>query len=77
MEAEGVVTSSGSTLVVKTRSADVTVNTDAHTVVRKDGRMITVADIMVGDQVEAKGTRVDDHTLLATRIDVHGNKERD
>jgi hypothetical protein len=67
----GIVKSVGTdSLVVTTATGDVTVNVDANTVLREKSQAITLADIKVGDRVEAEGTKVDDHTLLAKHIQV-------
>lgn len=73
-EAEGTVKSVGATsLVVTTHSGDVTVNTDSSTVIREEGKSIKLADVKVGDSVSAEGQKVDDHTILARSIEVHGS----
>jgi len=64
------LSASGGSLVVTTEHGDITVNTDANTVVEKDGQKITVADIKMGDRVEAVGTAVDNTTILAKAIEV-------
>ncbi len=73
--ANGTVTATaGSTLTVHTENAgDVTVNTDSSTIVRKQGTVIAVADIHVGDGVNCLGTKVSDHTILAKQIEVRGD----
>jgi len=70
--ANGIVSSVGaSSLVVHAEhGADTTVQVNASTKITKQGKTIALADIKVGDRVEAEGTRVDDHTILATRIEV-------
>jgi len=75
MTANGTVKSVGSdSLVVTTQpKGDVTVKVDANTIIRKQGVVIHLADIKVGDGVNTMGTRVDDHTLLARQIEVRGN----
>src|SRR5436305_776355 len=75
MTANGTVKSVGSdSLVVTTQpKGDVTVKVDANTIIRKQGAIVHLADIKVGDGVNAMGTRVDDHTLLARQIEVRGN----
>ncbi len=77
MTANGPVKSvDGTTLVVTSQpKGDVTVNTDASTIIRKQGQIVTTADIRVGDEVNCLGTRVDDHTLLARQIEVRGNSK--
>lgn len=74
-EAEGTVKSVGATsLVVTTHSdGDVTVNTDANTVIREEGKSIKLADVKVGDSVSAEGQKIDQHTILARSIEVHGS----
>jgi len=70
VEIAGSVKATGSNqITVTTRSADVVVKTDSNTRIRKDDRSIGLADIHVGDQVEAKGTRVDSTTILASEIE--------
>src|SRR5206468_3913356 len=61
--ANGIVASVGSgTLLVHTASGnDVTVEVSATTAIKKQGATMKLADIKVGDRVEAHGTRVDDH----------------
>jgi hypothetical protein len=49
------------------------VQVDANTIIRKQGAIVHLADIKVGDGVNTMGTRVDDHTLLARQIEVRGN----
>jgi Cu/Ag efflux protein CusF len=72
----GVVKSVGAdSLVVTTGGGDVTVNVDAATIIRMKQNAITLADIKVGDRVEAEGTKVDDHTLLAKHIQVEDENE--
>jgi hypothetical protein len=72
--AEGTVKSvGGSSLVVTTAKGDVTVQTDAGTTIRKQGKTIQLSDVKVGDGVEAEGHRVDAATLLARTIQVNGS----
>ena len=59
MEVEGAATVSGSSLVVR----GITVNTDANTIIKKQGQRITVIDINSGDAVEAH-ERADDTNAL-------------
>jgi hypothetical protein len=75
MSAEGTVKSAGSgSLVVTTHAhGDVTVNTDANTTIRKEGKSIQLSDVKVGDGVEAEGQKVDAQTLLARTIEVTGS----
>ena len=73
MEAEGTVKSVGTnSLVMTTSSGDVTVNVDANTTIRKQGKSIQLSDVQVGDRVGAQGQKIDDHTLLAASIEVQG-----
>jgi Domain of unknown function (DUF5666) len=74
MTANGVVKSVGTdSLVVATvPKGDVTVNVDANTIIRKQGVILALADLKVGDEVNTMGQRVDDHTLLARQIEVRG-----
>jgi Cu/Ag efflux protein CusF len=71
-EANGVVASVGaSSLVVHAEhGADTTVQVNASTKITKQGKTISFTDIKVGDHVYAEGTRVDDHTILAAKIQV-------
>jgi hypothetical protein len=70
----GVVTVVGSDqITVHGRSGDVVVKTDSNTRIRRDDRQITLSDIHAGDAVEAQGTRVDDHTMLARSIELLGS----
>jgi len=75
MAAAGTVKSVGSdNLVVTTHDkGDVTVKVDAGTVIRRDGTTIHLADVKPGDFAAAEGQKVDDHTLLARAIEVHGS----
>ena len=74
MTANGTVTAVGSgQFTVHTEDhGDVVVKYDSSTIVRRQGQTITGADIKVGDQVNAMGTKVDDHTLQAKQIEVRG-----
>ena len=74
MTANGTVTAVGSSdLTVRTEEkGSVTVKTDANTIIRKQGTTVHLSDIVVGDEVNSVGTRVDDHTLLAKQIEVRG-----
>jgi len=75
MTANGTVKSvgTGSLVVTTVPKGDITVNVDANTVIRKQGTIIKLADIKVGDGVNTMGARVDDHTLLARQIEVRGS----
>ena len=78
MAAAGVVKSVGTnSLVVTTAKGDITVNIDANTVIRSGAKALTLADIKVGDRLEAEGTKVDDHTLLAKHIQVESENEKE
>lgn len=74
MTANGTVTAVGSTsLTVDSEDhGSVTVNVDKHTIIRKQGVVIQLTDIKVGDEVNTMGTKVDDHTLNAIQIEVRG-----
>lgn len=67
-----VVSVSGSDIVVHSGGATVTVRTDASTRIRKKGKTIAVGDIVAGDSISAKGTRVSDSVILATEVEVRG-----
>ena len=80
--ANGIVTAvgAGSLTVHRANGQDVTVNVSTTTTITKLGLPIGFADIKVGDRVEARGTRVDDHTIAAVAIEVetqdnHGEHE--
>lgn len=67
-----VVSVSGSDIAVQAGGANVTVRTDASTRIRKKGKTIGVGDIVAGDSISAKGTRVSDSVILATEVEVRG-----
>jgi len=75
--ASGVVTAvNASSLVVHSaNNSDTTVNVDSATTIKKGGKTIALADVKVNDRVEAKGTRVDAHTILGTLIEVQGSSK--
>jgi hypothetical protein len=65
----GTVSSlSGSTLVVKTSSADVTVDLTSSTMITNGGSAASVSDIATGDTVAVIGTAASDGTVTATRV---------
>jgi Cu/Ag efflux protein CusF len=74
MTAEGTVTAtaSGQITVHTEDHGDVVVQIDSSTIIRRQGQTLTPTDIKVGDEVNARGTKVDDHTLKATQIEVRG-----
>src|SRR5260221_1835796 len=74
MTANGTVTATGSgQLTVPTAPhGDVPVQVDGSTIIRKQGALITLPAIKVGDEINTMGTRVDDHTEKATQIEVRG-----
>jgi len=74
MTANGEVKSvDTSSLVVESEpKGNVTVNVDSSTIIRKQGEQISLSGIKVGDQVNCLGTKVDDHTMTATQIEVRG-----
>ena len=72
MNVNGTVTVVASdSITVHGRNGDIVVKTDANTRVR-GGDHHALSDIHVGDSVEAQGTRIDDHTMLARSIEVLG-----
>ncbi len=73
MTANGPVRSVNPLVVFSQPKGEVTVNTDDKTIIRKQGQIITVDDIKVGDEINCLGTRVDDTTMLARQIEVRGN----
>lgn len=79
MTANGTVTAIGANqLTVLTASGKTKkVNVDANTIIKRKGQPFAFADIKVGDKVESLGTRVDDDTLLARKIETQsGEKPR-
>ena len=74
MTANGTVKSVGtdSLVVTSVPKGDVTVQVGATTIIKKQGDHIALADIHAGDEVNAMGTKVDDHTLAARQIEVRG-----
>jgi len=72
--ANGLVKSvgAGSLVVSSVPKGDVTVQVDGATIIKKQGDRITLADIKAGDEVNAMGTLVDDHTIEARQIEVRG-----
>lgn len=76
MTANGPVTAIDPLKVMSQSRGEVTVQTDANTIIKKQGVRITVDQIKVGDEINALGTRVDDHTLLARQIEVRGNSKK-
>jgi hypothetical protein len=67
-----VISVSGSDILVGTEDGEVTVQTDASTRIRKKGKTIGVGDLVAGDPISAKGTRVSDSVILATEVEVRG-----
>jgi hypothetical protein len=78
MTANGLVLSvSGSDLVVRSQSkGNVTVRTDANTIIKRQGKRIQVSEIKPNDEVNSLGTRVDATTLLARQIEVRGKSKK-
>lgn len=74
MTANGRVTGTdvGQITVASQPHGDVVVMVDANTIIRKQGDVIALADIHLDDEVNAMGTRIDDHTLKALQIEVRG-----
>lgn len=75
VDVSGTVSAVGSSqITVTTREhGDVMVNVDSNTQIRKGDQTIAIGDIHVGDKVEAQGTRVDSHTILAREIEVQSS----
>jgi hypothetical protein len=74
MTANGLVTGTdnGQITVASQPHGDVVVMVDANTIIRKQGVLIKLEGIHLGDEVNAMGTRIDDHTLQALQIEVRG-----
>jgi hypothetical protein len=74
MTANGAVKSVAATSLVVSSvpKGDVTVQVVASTIIKKQGVHITLAEIKAGDEVNAMGKRIDDHTLEARQIEVRG-----
>lgn len=74
MTANGLVTGTdnGQITVATQPHGDVVVMVDTNTIIRKQGVVITLGGIFLGDEVNAMGTRIDDHTLQALQIEVRG-----
>lgn len=60
------------TITPKNGGADVTLNVDASTFIRRGGMPATLTDLQVGDRVKAK---YDPATMLASRIDAKSAKQ--
>jgi hypothetical protein len=75
MTANGTVVAvgAGQLTVASQPNGNVVVKVDGSTTIKKQGQSISLGDIKAGDAVNAKGTRVDDHTLLASQIEVRGD----
>lgn len=76
MTANGRVQEVGSDfLIVKTSSGRVIkVMVDARTIIKRKGRPFPLAEIKVGDKAESLGTRIDDTTMLARKIETQAGK---
>lgn len=74
MTANGEVkaTGSGEITVDSEDHGSVTVKIDSHTIIRKQGKTIGAGDIKTGNFVNTRGTKIDDHSLLAEQIEVRG-----
>jgi hypothetical protein len=74
MTANGTVKATGASELTVTTvpKGDVVVKVDGSTVIKKESDRIALTDIHVGDEVNTLGTRIDDHTLRATQIEVRG-----
>ena len=77
--ANGVVTNVGtdSIDVHRANGTDATVKVTDGTVIKKHGQAIHLADIKVGDHVEAVGTAVDPTTIAALQIEVEDGNPSD
>lgn len=77
--ANGVVVSkdASSMLVHRANGDDVTVQVSSASVIRLHGKVITFADVAAGNRVEARGTRVDDHTITGLAIEVEDDATDD
>jgi hypothetical protein len=64
------VNGSSVTIAPKKGGAAITLSVDASTVIERDHMPITLADLRVGDKVEAK---YDPATMVATKIEVEGH----
>jgi hypothetical protein len=67
-----VVSVSGADILVTTKTGGVTVQTNATTAIRKKGKAIAVTDVVAGDSLSAKGTRVSENTILASEVEIRG-----
>ena len=74
MTANGRVTGTdvGQITVASQPHGDVVVMVDVNTIIRKQGDVIMLDGIHLDDEVNAMGTRIDDHTLQALQIEVRG-----
>jgi hypothetical protein len=72
--ANGAVKSvSGTSFVVTSQpKGDVTVKTDASTIIKKQGQRITVADLKAGDEANCRGRKTGEREMLAVQIEVRG-----
>jgi len=52
-------------------AASVTVQVGGSTIIMKKGVQISLGDLTLDDHVTCTGSKVDDSTLLANRIEVH------
>jgi len=78
MTANGQVTATGSgQITVQSEShGSVVVKIDGNTIIKKQGTRIGAGDIKTGDFVNSRGTRIDEHSLLAEQIEVRGESGR-
>ncbi len=72
-ELKGVIagvdtTASTVTITPKSGGANVTLNVDANTSIKRNGKSAGLADLLVGDNVEAK---YDPSSMLASKLEVH------
>ena len=71
VELEGTVGPvNGTSFMLMTRSGSVTIQTDSATQLRKEDGPATFTDIKTGVKVEVEGTRQNDGSVLASRVNV-------
>jgi hypothetical protein len=78
VELEGTVGAiSGTSFVLMTRTGPVTIQTNSATVFRKEDGPATFADIKTGGKVEVEGTRQNDGSVLASRVNIEGGDDQE
>jgi hypothetical protein len=76
VEVEGTVASiNGTSFVLMTRSGPVTIQTNPATLFRSHGSPVTFGDLTTGEEVEVKGARQADGSVLASRVDIEEEDE--